>query len=343
MRRPSPLIELTRARWLEFIRDPGTIFWVFGFPVLLAVALGIAFRNKPPETSRIAVVGPDAAHVRGLLSGADGLEVDGHDEAKAFEDLRSGRVDLVVETGPVLAYHFDRTRPNGPLVRLLVDDVLQRKLGRANAAEVREVQVTEPGGRYIDFLLPGLIGLNIMGSALWGLGYTVVDSRRRKLLKRFAATPMRRSHFLLSYVLSRFGFLVVEVAFVLTFGLLAFDIRVHGSVLAVCTVALLGMAAFSGLALLIASRTDSSEVASGWINFVSMPMWILSGSFFDHSRFPDAVQPLLRVLPLTAINDGFRAVMNHGDTLAQCWVEVTILATWSVVTYLLALRFFKWQ
>jgi len=347
--RLHPLLELTRARWLEFVRDKGTIFWVFGFPVLLAVALGIAFRNRGPESVRVAIIGAAASEITSRLGSPQTLEVVSRTNGAAFRELRSGRLDMVVEVekccgaGASLAYHFDETRPNGPLVRLAVDDAIQRALGRVDVATVHEEQVTESGARYIDFLLPGLIGLNVMGSCLWGLGYSVADARRRKLLKRFAATPMRRTDFLLAFVLSRFGFLVAEVAFVLAFGVIAFDVQVHGTLAAVFAISVMGTLAFAGLALLIASRTDNSEVASGWINFASIPMWVFSGAFFDYSRFPESIQPYIRALPLTAINDGLRAVVNHGDSLAQCWFELLVLTAWTVVTFVLALRLFRWQ
>ena len=255
--RYHPLLELTKARLLEFVRDPESIFWVFAFPVILAVVLGIAFRDDPSATAQIRTSGP--------------------------------------------------------------------------------------GSRYIDFLIPGLVGLNIMGSCMWGIGYAVVDSRRRKLLKRFAATPMRRSHFLLSFMLSRFVFLAAEVGALVLFGRLVFGVKVNGSIAALGLFAVLGSAAFSGLAVLVAARTDSTEVASGWMNFVQIPMWLFSGSFFDHARFPEFLHPLIRALPLTAINDSLRLIMNQGVSLDHLWVEMLVLAAWSAASFVLAMRIFKWH
>ena len=352
-----PLWELTLARLLEFVRDPGAIFWVFGFPVLLAIVLGIAFRDQGPERPRIAVVGADAKEVVSRLEadgrvevvevarGANGSTI----ESAANDALRLGRVDLLVDaaaerTGPPrISYRFDPTRPGAHGARMLVDDSIQRSFGRADIVKSSESHVSEPGGRYIDFLLPGLIGLNVMGSCMWGMGYSIVDARRRKLLKRFAVTPMRRTHYQLSFMLSRLVFLAAEIAVIVTFGWLAFGVRVHGSIAALGAIAILSTFSFSGLALLIASRTESTEVAAGWMNFVQMPMWLFSGCFFDYSRFPDAVQPLIKVLPLTAFNDAARAIINEGASIVAVAPQVLILCAWGAVGFVVAMKIFRWQ
>jgi ABC-2 type transport system permease protein len=345
--RMYPLVELTRARMLEFVRDPASIFWVFGFPVLLAIVLGIAFRGEAPSKPRVAVVGPGAPDVARRL--ADGGRVEISHPARPSDALRLGRIDLVVsaESGaagrPRIAYRLDPTRPGAQSARAFVDDLLQRSYGRADAIATEDRRVSEPGGRYIDFLIPGLIGLNVMGSCMWGMGYTIVDSRRRKLLKRFAVTPMNRAHFQLSFILSRLVFLAAEIVVIAAFGWIAFGVRVHGSVVALGTVALLATMAFSGLALLVASRTESTEVASGWMNFVQLPMWLFSGAFFDYSRFPDAVQPLIRVLPLTAFNDAARAIVNEGVSFVAVLPQMLILAIWAATSFVLAIKLFRWQ
>ena len=349
--RPHPLVELTRARILEFLREPEAVFWVFVFPVLLAFALGIAFRAKPPERTRVAVLAGTAASARvvALLEGAAHLEVLAMPAAEAAEALRKGRVDVAVEVDaadggvPSVTYRFDPTRTESRAARLSVDDALQRALGRGDAATVREESVVESGSRYVDFLIPGLVGLNLMGSGMWGLGFSVVVARTRKLLKRFAATPMRRTDYLLSYALSRLLFLVLEVAAVVVFGVVAFDVAVRGSLVSLAAVALLGAAAFSGLGLLIAARTKTIEAASGWMNLVQLPMWLLSGSFFSYERFPEAVQPAIRALPLTALNDALRAVMNDGAPLLASWPELAVLLAWGGVSFVVAVKIFRWQ
>jgi ABC-type polysaccharide/polyol phosphate export permease len=347
-RSAHPLWQLTLTRLLEFWRSPGAIFWTFIFPVILAVALGIAFQNRGQEELRIVVTGSYSRALLDLLSESPGLLVIEADEEDASRLLARGKVDLVVvadhpgDQAP-LVLRFDPDRPEGTTVRLLVAEAIQRAHGRADPVTLEDDPVVQGGSRYIDFLIPGLIGLNIMSSCMWGIGYAVVDQRKRKLLKRFAATPMNRSHYLMSFMLSRLVFLVLEVALLLLFGWLVFDVVNHGARAAVWTVALLGAFAFSGMSLLVAARTDSTEVASGWMNFAMLPMYVVSGAFFDYSRFPEFLHPVIRALPLTAVNDALRGIINHGDSLATLWLEVLVLALWGSVCFVVSLRIFKWQ
>lgn len=353
-----PLAELTLARLREFAREPGAIFWTFGFPVLLAIGLGIAFRSKPPSQVRVAVVGQGPAVTRTMeqLDGAKGIKPVRLTAAEAATALRSGKVDLIVEVASAaggaepsargaqrLIYRFDRSQPESRFARLLVDDALQRARGRSDVMKALRQPVSAKGSRYIDFLIPGLIGLNIMGSSMWGIGYAVVLARRRRLLKRLAATPMRRSHYLLSFMFSRIVFLFAEVALLVAFGWIAFGVAVRGSLLGVSVVALLGSLSFMGLALLVAARPESTEVASGWMNAAMLPMWLLSGSFFSYERFPEAVQPFLKALPLTAFNDALRAVINDGAALWQTWPSLAVLVAWGAGAFVVALKIFRWQ
>lgn len=368
-----PLVELTLVRVREFVREKEAVFWTFVFPVLLACALGIAFRNSGPERVRVAVEaapGASAAvaeQAAAALAQSPGVEVLSLSPAESARALRSGKVSLVVVAGAAadpagaaaipdagstppggldrtdFAYRYDPTRPESRAARLEVDAALARALGQTDAVAAREEQVTASGARYIDFLVPGLIGLNLMSSGMWSLGFSIVVARGRKLLKRFAATPMRRTDYLLSFILSRLAFLFLEVAAVLGFAWLVFGVRVHGSIFAVGLVALLGAMAFSGLGLLVAARPTTIEGVSGLMNFVMLPMWLLSGTFFSSERFPAAVQPFVKALPLTAANEALRALINDGTPLASQWPQLMILGLWALVSFVVALRIFRWQ
>lgn len=344
----NPLWELTLARVREFVREPEVLFWVFVFPVLLALALGIAFRNTAPDQTPVAVESgsPAASSIANSLAESPELNVKLMTAEEAHHSLRVGKVALVLiagENSSDFQFRFDPTRPDSQIARLKVEDALQRALGRKDIADVRDDTFTEPGARYIDFLIPGLIGLNLMGSGMWGLGFAVVQARTSKLLKRFAATPMRRSHFLLSFMLSRLGFLVFDVAAVIVFGWLVFDVAVHGSFLALAITSLIGGLAFSGIGLLVAARPKTIEGVSGLMNLVMVPMWVVSGTFFSSSRFPDFLQPFIRALPLTALNDSLRLVMNEGAAIASAWPQVAVLSAWGLVSFVVALRIFRWQ
>jgi ABC transporter DrrB family efflux protein len=339
-----PLVELTLARLREFLREPEALFWVFAFPVLLALALGLAFRGKAPEKIPVGVAeGPRAAATADALGSSPGLAARVYEAPAGREALRTGRISLLVEEDGGLVYRFDPTRPDARAARLEVDDALQRAAGRADPFRPRESRVAEPGSRYIDFLVPGLLGMNLMGTGMWGLGFSIVNARTRKLLKRLAATPMRRSEYLLSQMLARLVFLVFEVAVLVGFGWLAFGVEVRGSVAALAFVSLLGAATFSGLGLLVSSRTKTIEGVSGLMNLAMLPMWLLSGTFFSWERFPEAAHPFIRALPLTALNDALRAVMTEGRPLSTLGLELGVLAVTGVVSFLVAVRIFRWQ
>lgn len=345
-----PLVELTLTRVREFLREKEAVFWVFVFPVLMTFALGIAFRNTAPDKTLVAVEAPAGAtdpkvtETANILSQSADVTATVLSPDEAAQALRSGKVSIVVKPqNDSFEYRFDPTRPESRTARLLVDDVLQRGKGRTDVAKVGEEKVTEPGARYVDFLVPGLIGMNLMGSGLWGLGFTVVIARSRKILKRFAATPMRRSHYLLSFMLSRLVFLVLEVAAVIVFAAVAFGFTVRGSWLSLILVTILGGFTFSGIGLLVAARPTTIEGVSGLMNFIMLPMWLLSGTFFSSERFPQVLQPFIQILPLTALNNVLRALMNEGTSLSANWMPIGILLFWFLISFVVALKIFKWQ
>jgi ABC-2 type transport system permease protein len=338
------LRPLTLWRVREFLREPEAVFWVFAFPVLLAFALGIAFKNRGPEPVRVGVLdGPEAARTVAALATDSTLVPVVLDEETAANELRSGKVTVVVVPGASPTFRFDPTREESRLARVLVEDALQGAAGRAPVLTIREQTVTEVGSRYIDFLIPGLLGMNIMGTGMWGVGFGVVKARSGKLLKRFLASPMSKGQYLLSHILARLVFLALEVGAVLIFAMLVFDVPVRGSVLGLALITLLGAMAFSGLGLLVASRATTVEGVSGLMNLTMVPMWIFSGVFFSSANFPDAVQPVIRALPLTALNDALRAVMIDGAPVASTAGMLAVIGAWGVASFVVALRVFRWR
>ncbi len=341
-----PLWELTRTRVLGFVREPEAVFWTFGFPVLLALALGIAFRQQGPPRSTVGVErsAATASLVAGLAASPD-LDVVTMSADSASTALRRGRIAVLVRADsagrPVLVY--DPLRPETRLAQLTVHDALERAAGRGDRLDIRNDTLVRPGSRYIDFLIPGLIGLNLLGTGFWGIGFPVATARQQKLLRRLVATPMRRRDYLISLMLNRVVWLIPEIIVILGFGALAFGVAVRGSWLALTLVILLGTIAFSALGLLIASRAKTIEAVSGLMNFAMVPMWVLSGSFFTSARFPDVMQPFVKALPLTATNDALRAIMNEGAGLAGVGSELAVLAAWTVVSFALALKLFRWE
>lgn len=341
---PRPLVELTLARLREFLREPEAVFWVFAFPVLMALALGVAFRSERTQEVAVGVVrasGADA--VAATLRGTPGVRLRDLTEPEVAAALRNGEVMLVVVPGKPPVYRYDPTRPESRGARLLVDHALQRAAGRADVWEGRDEEVVTPGSRYIDWLLPGLLGMNIMGTGLWSVGFSVVQARTRKLLKRLMATPMPRGYYLFSHLLARLVFLVLEVAVLLVFGWLVFGVSSAGALWLVAALSLLGAFSFAGIGLLIASRARTIEAVSGLMNVVMLPMWLLSGVFFASSNFPDVAQPFIRALPLTALNDALRGVMLEGRGLTGIASELGVLVAWGFGAFGLALKLFRWR
>ncbi len=342
-RAPSAVRELTLSRLREFLREPEAVFWSYGFPLILVIGLGLAFRNKPADITHVDVERhARAAEVAATLEAQPGFVVTVCDPPECGDRLRLGRSALLVTPDTPYRYHFDPTRPESAVARQRVDDVLQRAAGRKDPVETADLHVTEPGARYIDFLVPGLLGMNLMAGGLWGVGFVIVDMRVKKLLKRLVATPMRKTHFLWSIIGGRIVFTLPELAIILASGVLLFGVPIRGSALSIAALVLIGGASFAGLGLLLACRAQRIETMSGLMNLAMVPMWLLSGIFFSPDRFPDFLQPLVQILPLTQLNFALRDVILEGASLAsQAWRILALLA-WGVIPFGLALRWFRW-
>jgi ABC-type multidrug transport system permease subunit len=335
-------VQLTLVRFREFVREPEALFWVFVFPLLLAAGLGIAFRNRPPDVLMIAATSPELASTLRQEKLLDVQQLDAH---AAREALRTGRVALLVVPGQggAVEYEFDDTNPDGRTARLLADRAIQRAAGRVDPVATSDQFLREPGSRYIDFLIPGLLGMNLMGSGIWSMGFAIVDARRKHLLKRLVASPMPRQYYLLSFLLSRISILVLEVGALLGFGAVFFNVPVRGSILELTVLCALSALSFSALGLLLASRARTIEAASGLMNLVMMPMWIASGVFFSSRKFPEVVQPFIKMLPLTAVVDALRANILQGTHLVQLMPQLAVISFYLIVCFALALRLFRWR
>jgi ABC-2 type transport system permease protein len=346
--RLAALGQLTLCRLREFVREPEAVFWVFVFPIILAVALGLAFREKAPDKIPVGVAaGPRAAEALAALGRSPVLAPEVYPAADGAFALRTGKVSLLVmpaaAAGGKTVFRFDETRPDSRIARLEAQDALERAAGRRDVLALESEKVTDVGARYIDFLIPGLLGMNLLGTGVWGLAFSVTTARNRRILKRLIATPMHRSDYLLSQILGRLIFLIPEVAILVLFGRLAFGVPMRGSYLLLAGICVLASMSFCGLGLLVAARVRTIEGASGLANLVLLPMWVGSGVFFSAERFPKAAQPVIHALPLTAVNDALRAVMLEGQGLAAVAPQLGIVAAWGAVTFAVALLLFRWK
>jgi ABC-2 type transport system permease protein len=337
----SSLYQLTMVRFRLFLREPEAIFWIFFFPILLAMGLGIAFRNRPAD---VLQVGATTTQLTQALAADKGLTAATMDEAEGTHELATGRILLLaIGRAEGVDYKYDDTNPDARTARLLADRAVQTAAGRHDAVSAQNDLVHETGARYIDFVVPGLLGMNLMGSAMWGLGFAIVEARQKKLLKRLVASPMPKWQYLASFLLSRLTMLIVEVGAFLGFARVAFGVPFRGSLAQLVLVCLMTSLAFSGLGLLVSSRARTMEAVSGLMNLVMLPMWILSGVFFSATRFPAVIQPIVRALPLTAAIEAMRGNMLQGRNLGQMMPQVGILLVWFVVPFAVSLRIFRWR
>jgi len=376
-----PIFAIASARLKEFIRRPETIFWVYLFPVLMVAVLGIAFRSPTEENFQIATLdGTEGEAIRRILQTLDQIEIQILPQELALKKMRQGKTLLLVTGGlatpfapdssdhPVvpessatespalsgnadtegihfdwLQYTFDPQRPGSLLARKLVDDYLQQHAGRTDAIHSQDVSFDQPGGRYVDFLVPGLLGMSLMGGGLWGIGYALVDMRIRKLLKRLMATPMRRYHFLIGMLLSRLVFMIPQIVLLLLFSYWLFDVRIQGNWGSVLLVIFLGAIQFSVIGLLVAARAQTMETVSGLMNLVMLPMYTLCGIFFSYEKFPELMHPFIKWLPLTPLIDALRGLMLDGVSLWSLASELSIILVWCVVPFLIAIKIFRWH
>lgn len=339
-----PLVELVLARLREFVREPEALFWAFVFPMLMSIALAIAFPGSGSKPVVVAIEpGERASDVRRTLAATPGITIRDLRPGDEERALREGEVHLLIVPDSPPTYRFDVARDESRIARLLADDALKRGAGRVDPWTAHEQPVQIAGSRYVDWLIPGIVGMNIMGTSMWGIGFSIVQTRMRKLLKRLMASPMRKQEYLLAQLGGRVVFLAPEAGVPLVFGAFALGMPIHGSIASIAVVCLIGALAFGGIGLLLASRARTFEAISGLMNLTMVPMWVLSGVFFSSSNFPQAMQPIIRALPLTALVNALRAVILEGTTIAGVGHEIAVLAAWGVGGFGIALGLFRWR
>jgi len=337
--------QLILCRIREFYREPEVIFWVYGFPLLLAAGLGIAFSQGEPEPPTVNVqeiADSDQPEQRAEQLRKHKMKVQVLPPEECELRFIQGKSQLIIIPRERIEYVYDPARADSVLALKWVEAVLEQDRA-GGSAQPLESKLTKPGSRYIDFLLPGLIGMNIMGGGLFGVGFVLVEMRAKKLFKRLLATPMRHSDFLMSLLSARMLFLAPEMLSLLLLGNLIFSVPLGHSILCLLTVIILGALAFAGIGLLVGCRTEKTETISGLINLVMLPMYLLSGIFFSSTKFPEVAQPFIQALPLTQLINAMRLVMLEGASFYEVKWSLCILALWALGSFSLALRWFRWR
>ena len=365
----NPFIQLILVNYREFIREPGIVFWSLIFPVLMSWVLGVAFSNRGELTQTVAIIEPAAVRnipLAAFLANAEPV-ITGKDSAiteyrktianpklgntsyrfllTRWEDallmLKRGQATIIMEArSDSLFFHFDPKNPESRLNYITLSAIIKDESFIKETGSIKVLEKT--GTRYIDFLIPGLLAMGIMNTFLWGISYALIEMRSKKLLRRMIATPMKKSSYLISHFVARVTLAIIEASVLYLFARLYFHIEIQGSLLALIMIFLAGNICFTGIGVLLASRTSSSRIGSGLINFISLPMTVLSGVFFSYHNFPDFVIPFIQTLPLTMLADSIRSIFTEGTGMTQNLPEFFILSGLGIVCFIIGLRIYKW-
>ncbi|MDR0231002.1 MAG: ABC transporter permease [Dysgonamonadaceae bacterium] len=360
------LYQLTLTQILETIREPEVLFWGIIFPVLISIGLGLAFTQDSEAKFRIVIVENSPARLDSLLSVYALTETEKQGEVHIWKitddalgntefrflrndwntgivSLKRGEADLLISDSlGAIHYHFDPHNSQSQLAYLKLSTLLESPVPLQQNSSTGVEPLKLKGVRYIDFLVPGLIAFGIMGSMMWGVSYTLIERRSQKLLRRMVATPMKKTNFIFAMMFVRILMNFIEAVIIFFAAALLFGIEIQGNIGALIFLFLAGNIAFTGIAVLVSCRTSKTEVGTGWINAVQMPMMILSGIFFSYHNFPSWSIPFIKLLPLTALTDGMRSIFNEGAGWMEILSPSIALSAFGFICFAIGMKLFKW-
>ncbi len=357
-----PFFILTISHLKEFLREPGSVFWSFGFPILMAIGLGLAFSGKKEIMHGVALIpssDPREALVRNSFFGGDApvdtliekrFDNENGNTRYAFHITNWDKAEVMMKRGQIssiltedqgrITYHYDPLNPEGELIQIQLSNFFKYGHLGQDTGSIEPLKAL--GMRYIDFLIPGLMTLGVMMSIMWGVCYSLIEKRSKKLLRRMVATPMRKTDFMTAYWASRIILTLFDTMVLLAFSYYFFGIRIQGSITALILIFLAGNIAFFGLAILISSRTANTQVGNGIISLITTPMMVLSGIFFSYQNFPPWAIDVIRILPLTKFTDEVRGIINEGAGVFDVIDGVAVLGVFGAITFFIGLRIYKW-
>jgi len=358
----NQLCRLCIAHFLETVREPEVLFWGMVFPVLISIGLGLAFTQTTESKFKIMLVNEYPTRLDTLLGthGEAGKNIavwkiedrtlgntvftfERSDWRTAIIALKRGEADVIAgDSLGQMQYHFDPLNSQAQLAYTKLSALVKSPVAGGSSHETSISPLTLKGVRYIDFLIPGLIAFGIMSDILWGISYTIIERRSQKLLRRMVATPMRKHNLLISMMFVRILMNAVDAVIIILAAWLIFGVEIQGNIGALTLLFFAGNLAFTGIAVLISTRTDKTEVGNGWINAVQMPMLILSGVFFSYRNFPEWSIGVIKMLPLTALTDGFRSIFNEGGGFIEILMPSVALTLVGVVCFAVGMKLFKW-
>ena len=356
------------ARYKQFIRDRAALFFSFIFPIIFILLFGWAFQNMGSQTFKIGLADEGSPQITAYITqGLESVVIEGDQKVFKTESgdlddllasLRNGDLDAVVDvpagmdslgTGQSddVRVYYDASRTINqqaliPALYQVITGVDQWLGGYTPSIGMQETSVQSRELRYIDFLLPGILGMTLMFIGVQG-GLPVIQQRQAHIIKRLGSTPLRRSTLVSGDLVFRMIVILASAALIMLVGRLVFDVQMVGNWLSLCGVVLLGSLVFVSLGYLIAALVKTQESAIPVVQLVNLPMMILSGTFFDVASMPSFIEPLVKILPLTYLNDALRQIMVAGTPLHSMTTDIAVLAAWAVACLVITVRLFQWD
>jgi ABC-type multidrug transport system permease subunit len=331
-------LAVLHARNLEFLRDRAALLLNIALPVFLVVALAFTFPGERRNDYKVGVLGGLDAFSRTLpaLAATKHIEFIAYDDpATALDKVRHFQTDALIDVRNAPQYWVNAQSAEGYLLERIIWSAQGKGIARAEV-------VGKPIG-YVDWFLPGILGLNIMFSCIFSVGFVIVRYRKNGFLKRLKATPLGAPTFLLAQLTSRLLLILAATSAVFAACSVVIDIHVQGSYWNLFIVTALGATSMISIGLLIAARTSSEEFAGGIINAISWPMMLLSGAWFSLEGTSPWIRDIADIFPLTHFISASRAIINEGASLAQVMPQILVMATISVILLLVGVALFKWE
>jgi ABC-2 type transport system permease protein len=362
----TALMSLTIANIKSYVRDRAALFWTLAFPLIFIFMFGFILQGGGDTGLSLGWVdqdgSPAATQLKGAFEAQDGIELTTAQEAAALDQMREGELHAVIAVpmgyGAAVEGAAAGTGPPGNVV-VYTDPSRQNLAGSVYQAVGSVLGVVNLGGRpplvvprpetlqtenlnFISYFVPSMLGLSVMQVGIFAAIPLVAD-REKLILKRLAATPLRRWQLVGSNVLMRLLIALIQSVIIIGVGIAFFDVAISGPFPLSVLFVVLGAVSFLALGYVVASFASTEDAANGMTSVIQFPMMFLSGTFFPIDEMPDALQAVARVIPLTYLSDALRQVMVGGAAFAPLWVCGAVLAGWLVVCFAIAARKFRWQ
>ncbi|MCG8426196.1 MAG: ABC transporter permease [Chromatiales bacterium] len=328
-------LAVLKARNMEFMRDKSALSWNLIFPILVVMGFAFAFNTDNGDLFKVAIKAdgdiPAAIQPFTDLKHIEFVNID--DIAAGIKKVERHQFDMLIEASSQ-QYWINEASSKGYMLERLIS---------SHAANLNKQMVSGEAIRYVDWLIPGILGMNVMFSALFGIGYVIVRYRKNGVLKRLKATPLSAFEFLSAQVLSRLWLILLFTAMVYIGTDIFVDFRMLGSYFTLLLILILGTLSLISLSLIVAARLSSEETANGLLNLLSWPMMLLSGVWFSLEGSHPLIQHLASLLPLTHLIDAARAVMIDGAQLADIGMNLIVMVIMTIVFMAIGVYNFRWE